>query len=79
MYSFFYDVLKAQYGDRVEFVYSYTDSFVINLKTEDLDEEIKGPLAPYMDLSNYPPDHELYNDQSKGKLGLWKNETPEII
>ena len=76
MYSFFYDVLKAQYGDRVEFVYSDTDSFIINLKTEDLDEELKGPLAAYMDLSNYPPDHDLYNDQSKGKLGLLKNETP---
>ena len=63
------------YGDRVEYVYSDTDSFIIDIQTEDIEKEIKGPLAPYLDLSNFPPTHRLYNDSHKGELGRLKIET----
>ena len=31
-------------------------------------------MKPYMDFSNYPKDHELYNDKNKAKLGFFKDE-----
>ena len=81
MYRFWYDVLVKNYGERVEYVYSDTDSFVISLEVDDLEKEIKeGPLAEYLDLSNFPPGHYLYNDKFKGHLGKLKIETaPEFI
>ena len=75
MYQFWYDVLVKEYGQRVEFVYSDTDSFIFSLETDDLAKEIKGPLAPYLDVSNFPPNHPLYNASCKGKLGKVKIET----
>ena len=52
-----------------------TDSFVLNLETNDLSKEIKGPLAEHLDLSNFPTNHPLYDDRNKGKLGKLKIET----
>ena len=75
MYKFWYDVLVKEYGDRVTFVYSDTDSFVISLESDDIANEIKGPLADHLDLSNFPPNHPLYNDKYKGHLGKLKIET----
>ena len=75
MYKFWYDVLLKEYGNRIEFVYSDTDSFIFKLETDDLSKEIKGPLAPYLDLSNFPPHHPLYDTSCKGQLGKIKIET----
>ena len=75
MYKFWYDVLMNNYGDRVEYVYSDTDSFIINIQTEDIEKEIKGHLAPHLDLSNFPPTHHLYSNLHKGELGRLKIET----
>ena len=74
-YQFWYDVLMKTYGDKVEFVYSDTDSFIINLETDDIEREIQGPLAPFLDLSNFPSDHKLFNNKFKGHLGKLKIET----
>ena len=77
MYQFWYDVLVKNYGERVHYVYSDTDSFIINLEVEDLAEEIRGPLAPHLDLSNFPIDHPLYDNTCKGHLGKMKIETAQ--
>ena len=34
-----------------------------------------GALKEHMDLSNFPTDHHLYNEENKGKVGLLKSET----
>ena len=75
MYKFWYSTIVPTYGKRAQFVYSDTDSFIINLKTEDIIKEIKGPLANYLDLSNFPPYHPLYSNKCKGELGKLKIET----
>ena len=36
MYSFYYDVLKPKYGDNIKLVYTDTDSYVIQVMTDDL-------------------------------------------
>ena len=56
-------------------MYIQIQSRLINLETEDIAEEIRGPLAPYLDLSNFPPNHPLHDDTCKGHLGKLKIET----
>ena len=75
MYKFWYSTIVPTYGKRAQFVYSDTDSSIINLKTEDIIKEIKGPLANYLDLSNFPLYHPLYSNKCKGELGKLKIET----
>ena len=36
MYKFWYDYFKPKYGDRAKLCYTDTDSFIINIITEDL-------------------------------------------
>ncbi|XP_064113377.1 uncharacterized protein LOC135220011 [Macrobrachium nipponense] len=75
MYKFYYNVLRAHYGDRVQLLYMDTDSFFFSLETDDLTRELKGPLHQHLDLSNFPKTHPLYDSTRKGKLGLVKIET----
>ena len=63
------------YGKRAQFVYSDTDSFIINIETDDIIKEIQGPLGDHLDLSNFPLDHPLYSNRCKGELGKLKIET----
>ena len=41
MYSFYYDVLKPKYDDKIKLVYTDTDSYVIKVETDDLYEDFK--------------------------------------
>ena len=36
MYSFYYDVLKPKYDNKIKLVYTDTDSYVIKVETDDL-------------------------------------------
>ena len=77
IYSFFYDTLKPHYGDNVSLIYSDTDSLLLQLKgVDDIEAEMrKSPLADFMDFSNYPKQHPMYDDTRQGQLGLLKSET----
>ena len=35
MYEFWYDYIGPKYGDKAKLCYTGTDSFIINIKTED--------------------------------------------
>ena len=41
MYKFWYGYLKPKYGDKIKLCYTDTDSFVIEVKTEDLYTDIE--------------------------------------
>ena len=75
MYRFWYSTIVPTYGKRAQFVYSDTDSFIINIQANDIVKEIQGPLADHLDLSNFPLDHPLYSNRCKGELGKLKIET----
>ena len=45
MYEFWYDYMKPQYGNKVKLCYTDTDSFIINIKTNDF-YELKIGLLP---------------------------------
>ena len=78
LYDFYYNVMKAHYGDRVKLVYCDTDSLITEIQTHDLLAEYsKEPLKSYIDTSNFSPSHPLYSTENKGKLGLLKSEVGE--
>ena len=45
------------------------------MKTEDFYRDMKEDLAEFLDLSNFPKDHELFSDKNKAIPGLFKDET----
>ena len=73
MYDFFYNHLKARYGQKCELIYTDTDSLILDIQTEDVYKDMQECSWLY-DTSNYPKDHLLYNDINKKALGKMKDE-----
>ena len=53
MYEFWYDYVKPKYKDKAKLCYMDTDSFVINIFTEDFFEDINNDVERWFDTSNY--------------------------
>ena len=53
MYEFWYDYIKPKYEDKARLCYMDTDSFVINIKTEDFYKDIASDVEKWFDTSNY--------------------------
>ena len=60
MYEFYYDVLKPKYDKNVKLSYTDTDSYVIDVETEDLYEDLQ-QLNEFMDFSDCPKEHPNYD------------------
>ena len=78
MYKFFYDYLKVKYGDNVNLIYTDTDSFISEIFTDDVYEDIKNNNHLF-DFSEYPKDHKCFKIKNKKKLGIFKDELYEKI
>ena len=52
-YEFWYDYLKPKYENKAKLRYMDTDSFVINIFTEDVFEDINNDVERRFDTSNY--------------------------
>ena len=53
VYEFWYDYLKPNYNDNAKVCYIDTDSFVINIFTEDIFEDINNGVERWFDTCNY--------------------------
>lgn len=73
MYNFYYGVLKKTYGDRMDLLFTDTDSLCISVKTYDVYEDLK-QMQEEFDFSDYPKEHDCYSDENKKKLGKFKDE-----
>ena len=60
MYDFYYNRLKREYADRVNLLYTDTDSLLLSIRTDDVYDDMKKSSRNY-DLSNYDPAHCLYD------------------
>lgn len=74
MYDFFYNQLKPQYGAKVTLGYTDTDSFILEVATEDFYADMKKNITLY-DTSNYKEDN-VFGMPLRGKKvpGLFKDE-----
>ena len=76
IYKFWYDYLKPKYNDKVKLCYMGTDSFIIDIKTEDFYEDIANDVERWFDTSNYDKNDKrpLPIGKNKKVIGLFKDE-----
>ena len=74
MYEFWYDYMKPKYNDNAKSCYMDTDSFVINIKTNDFYEDIANDIENRFDTSNYEVNRPLPTGKNKKVIGLMKHE-----
>ena len=79
MYEFWYDYMKPKYGNDVKLCYIDTDSFVMDIKTEDFYKDIADDVEKRFDTSNYEVDRPLPTGKNKKVIGLMKDELGEKI
>ena len=76
MYEFWYDYVKPKYKDKAKLCYMDTDSFVLNIFTEDFFEDINNDVERWFDTSNYDKNDKrpLPIGKNKKVPGLFKDE-----
>ena len=73
-YEFWYDYMKLKYLDNAKLCYMYTDSFIINIKTEDFYEDIADDVEKRFDASNYEVNRPLPKGKNRKAIGLMKDD-----
>ena len=73
MYQFWYNHLKNKYNNKVELIYTNTDSFIIHVETDDIYKDMLENKNLY-DFSECPKDHPNYDIKNKKVLGKFKDE-----
>ena len=74
MYEFWYDYVKVKYEDRVKLCYMDTDSFVLNVRTEDFYKDISEDVKDRFDTTNFNCNRPLPIGVNKKVVGLMKDE-----
>ena len=74
MYEFWYDYMKPKYNENVKLCYMDTDSFIMNIKTNDFYEDIANDVENRFDTSNYEVNRPLPTGKNKKVIGLMKDE-----
>ena len=69
MYEFWYDYVKPKYGNDVKLCYMNTDSFVMNIKTEDFYKDIANDVEKRFDTSNFEVNRPLPTGKNKKVIG----------
>ena len=78
MYQFWYDHLKNKYNNKGELVYTDTDSFIVQVETDDVYKDMLENKNLY-DFNNYPINHPNYDITNKKVLGKFKDELNSLI
>ena len=76
MYELWYDYLKPKYNGKAKLCYMDTDSFVLNIFTEDVFEDINNDVERWFDTSNYDKNDKrpLQIGVNKKVIGMFKDE-----
>ena len=74
MYGFWYDYMKPKYNNNVKLCYMDTDSFIMDIKTNDFYKDIANDVENRFDTSNYEVNRPLPMGKNKKVIGLMKDE-----
>ena len=77
MYEFWYDYMEPKYGNNVKLCYMDTDSFIMNIKTNDFYEDIANDDENRFDTSSYEVNRPLQMGKNKKVISLMKDELGE--
>ena len=76
MYEFWYDYVKPKYNDKEKLCYMDTDSFVLNIFTEDFFEDINNDIERWFDKDDKRP---LQIGVNKKVIGMFKDLPGKIM
>jgi len=79
MYSLHYKLFKDYYQDKINLIYTDTDSLIYEIKTDKYNEDLANYFAPIMDFSNFDKNHPLFSEKNKKLIGYLKSEYGEKI
>ena len=68
MYDFWYNNIKAKYGNKAPLLCTDTDSLIMQVETPDIYADMCADRDNY-DLSDYPKDHQYHDDSHKKVIG----------
>ena len=76
MFDFHYNYIKKKYSDKVELVFTDTDSLLYHIKTDDFYKDISCDIQTKFDTSDYPPEHKsgIPTGVNKKVIGMFKDE-----
>ena len=79
MYEFWYDYANPKYGRKAKLCYIDTDSFIVSIKTDDINKDIAEDVETRFDTWNYElecnsTERPLPKEKSKKVIGLMKDE-----
>ena len=72
MYEFWYDYVKQAYQDKVKLCYMDTDSFILQIQTNDFFEDINDDVIKWFDTSNYDKNDNRPLEIAKNKKVIGK-------
>ena len=75
MYDFFYNTVQPFFKDMIKLLATDTDSFIVQVMTNDLYSDLE-QLKKDFDFSNYPTEHQLYDETNARVPGKFKDEYP---
>ena len=78
MYEFHYDYMKNKYGNDSELLFTYIDSLMYDIKTEDVSEDFSNDKE-MLDFINYSTKSKCYNDSNKLVIDKMKDEIAGIV
>ena len=68
MYEFWHDHLKVKYRNKIQLIYTDTDSFVIEVETDNVYKDMYQDRHLY-NFNDYPTNHPNYSLNKK--KGIW--------
>ena len=74
MYEFHYDYIKNKHDNKSKLLFTYTDSLMYEIRTENVYEDFSGNKETF-DFSNYSTKSKYYDDSKKLFIGKMKDET----
>ena len=74
MYEFWYDYMKPKHNDNVKLCYMDTNSFIMNIKTNDFYKDIANDVENRFDTSNYEVNRPLPMEKNKKIISLMTDE-----
>ena len=74
IYEFWYDYVKPKYGDNLKLCYVDTDSFIMDIKTEDFYKDVADEVEKRCDTSNCDVNRPLSTGRNKEVIGLMEDK-----
>ena len=74
MYEFHYDYIKNKYDNKSKLLFTYTDSLMNEIKTEDVYETFSSNKE-MLDFSYYSNESKYYDNSNKLVIGKMKDKT----